>query len=215
MSSLELDAIFHHGPECSPSSFGCSLGHLGALLKYGSELPLFILEDDVRTTDHYRRVFDVPTDTDMVYLGCSSYGTSPDYPRARNGFLLSEPLDDEFLRILSMTSQHAILYLTPESVQTAIDAILVAVCATHLAADVELSRLLPKINAIAPRSVFFYQAADQQSTAEKAHYQELLTLITPDTPFLSDVVEVDDPQRGKLRFGIRRNEAGLNEWRLI
>ena len=214
-SSLGLQASFHHGPICTPYYLGCALSHLGALLKHGSELPLLILEDDVKTTESYKRVFDVPASADIVYLGCSTFGTSPDYSRAVHGFLLSEPFDDEYLRLLSMTSQHAILYTSPVGVQVVIDAMLVALCGTYRPGDVELSRLLPTITALTPRSVFFYQAGALQSSPEKGSLLERITLITPNTPYLSDPVEVDDPTEGKLRFGIKRNEEGVSEWRRL
>lgn len=215
-SDLGLQATFHTGPEMSPGRFGCGLAHLGALLRYGTELPLLVLEDDVKVTEDYRPVFDVPADADMVYLGCSSCGVSPDYPAGVDGLLVCEDIDDDYLRLFNMTAMHAVLYMTPESVQTVVDATLFALTYSFYPHDMEVSLALPKVQAIAPQAVPFYQAAEFQTSAELGEIMERVTRIAPKTPMYSDIVETNESWHGqKLKFALKPGESGHKEWRKL
>lgn len=78
---------------------GCGQSHMDAMAA-ARRIPFLILEDDAAVTDKFSPVFDIPDDTDAVYLGIS-HGNKKQ-AIVDNG--------DGWLRVFGMLTTHAILY---------------------------------------------------------------------------------------------------------
>lgn len=93
-------------PPGTPASIahfmGCGQSHLDLFRDKTLPCPLLTLEDDVVPTTAFRQSFEVPDDTDAVYLG-----TSVGY----QGYMSCEACPG-FLRIGHMLAHHAVVYLT-------------------------------------------------------------------------------------------------------
>lgn len=77
-----------------------ALSHMKAL-KLGADL---VLEDDCMPL-YYRDEFEVPDDSDVVFLGISTGTTKTNTPKY-------EKVSEDIYRLYDMTSAHAILYVT-------------------------------------------------------------------------------------------------------
>lgn len=81
---------------------GCGQSHIDILDDVNYKTPLLILEDDIEFIDNFDPVFDIPDDSDGIYLGIShgnrNYQTTKKNP--------------DYLRISGILAAHAILYIS-------------------------------------------------------------------------------------------------------
>jgi hypothetical protein len=89
---------------------GCSLSHFNALSKV--ESPFIIFEDDCIIKNFFP-IIEIPSDSDAVYLGISSWGRMNSHS---GPFVQYTEIDDNLIRVYNMLGAHAILYLNPEYV---------------------------------------------------------------------------------------------------
>ncbi len=118
LDAMGLEHHFVAGIRCEPKSLGCALSHLKAISQSGLKPPFLVLEDDCQfLPDRMKTTFEVPEDTDALYLGHSDFGLAdkPDQYGLRWGkpgnvkFL---EVDSAYIRVLNMLARHAIIYVS-------------------------------------------------------------------------------------------------------
>jgi len=74
------------------------------------KLPALVLEDDCYVTDEFKSTFDVPDDSDAIYLGTSLWGVKNGESKLHN--LELKKYNESYFKISYMTSFHSVLFLT-------------------------------------------------------------------------------------------------------
>jgi hypothetical protein len=94
-------------PLTTPYYVGLAMGHVEALTR--QPVPFLMLEDDARVIkDRHQSVFDIPDDTDALYLGTTTYGRWRGV--TRNYTVIGADVDDQYMRIFNMLALHAVVY---------------------------------------------------------------------------------------------------------
>lgn len=162
---IHVDAIFE-----SPKYNGVSMAHMVAVLKgINRRKPFLVLEDDV-SIDAERIDFlklekeleKLELTCDTLYMGLSGWGGrkgSPDNKiELEKGAIFENINNPYFVKLHSMYSAHAILYLNPayavETTKLCITAIFL-----NKPHDIYLYKLFKKYNVLGIRSPWFYQDA--------------------------------------------------------
>jgi hypothetical protein len=89
---------------------GCSMAQHNALCEI--DPPFIIFEDDI-TLNNFNPIISIPDDTDVFYLGISSWGRMNSHS---GPFVQYKKIDKNILRVYNMLGTHAILYLNKEYV---------------------------------------------------------------------------------------------------
>jgi hypothetical protein len=114
LSALGLTFSFADGVRHASPTIGCAQSHLNILERADLRTPFMILEDDCQFTSGFRYRFELPADTDALYLGVSSYGILRKGARnvpTINGVRFA-PFGPSYLRVFNMLGTHAVLYLS-------------------------------------------------------------------------------------------------------
>jgi len=139
LSASRVEGVF---PEVQPGYDVIADSHVKAL-SHSSAQQVLILEDDC-LPHNYRKVLEVPDDSDVVYLGIHS----SEHAKQR--------VSPEVWKVSGMVGAHAILYLT----QRGKDFLLEAAQLTRdekFGFDVSLGKLQHKVNTYALNSPIWYQ----------------------------------------------------------
>ena len=116
MESLELKFSFANSVKHASRVIGCAEAHLNILNRPDLRTPFMILEDDCEFTDrlHYR--YALPQEADALYLGVSGFGVAPagTFGDAVWKGVRFTRYGPNYLRVLSMLSSHAKIYLNEE-----------------------------------------------------------------------------------------------------
>ncbi len=103
---------------------GCFHSQLKTLKKAASsgEFPFMILEDDAEI-NYIPDSIEVPQNSDVVYVGISSWGfsPSPDGNLAEFNRIITDRVSSDVVKIFNMLSSHAILYTNKEYVDSLIE----------------------------------------------------------------------------------------------
>lgn len=162
---IHVDAIFE-----SPKYNGVSMAHMVAVLKgINRRKPFLVLEDDV-SIDAERVDFlklekeleKLESTCDILYMGLSGWGGRKGNPdnkiELEKGAIFENINNPYFVKLHSMYSAHAILYLNPayavETTKLCITAIFL-----NKPHDIYLYKLFKKYNVFGIRSPWFYQDA--------------------------------------------------------
>lgn len=162
---IHVDAIFE-----SPKYNGVSMAHMVAVLKgINRRKPFLVLEDDV-SIDAERIDFlklekeleKLESTCDILYMGLSGWGGRKGNPdnkiELEKGAIFENINNPYFVKLHSMYSAHAILYLNPayavETTKLCITAIFL-----NKPHDIYLYKLFKKYNVFGIRSPWFYQDA--------------------------------------------------------
>jgi hypothetical protein len=178
---LGLQGKFIQSISCNPGYFGCTIGHLKALVlaKKSQQLPILLLENDCDATKFFQTAIDVPDDSDMVYLGSSACGCVPqmNYQGIR-GCALVENTDPAsgFYKVRNMTGTHAILYVSRKSLDAAINSILESIALSRPIDVGYVMDLQPSLNIYSTYLPWFFQAAKLQKPGELALIMQQMTL---------------------------------------
>jgi len=158
--------------KCSPGPIGCGLSHIAALTTAQPDGPLLLLEDDIEPTEHFQSEVTIPDDADALYIGTSHYGGLEAYRfRPSLAAIAAEHRSTGLLRIHSMMSAHAILYLTDRDRRAAADAIVSAIAVERSPPDQGLAAIQTHYSVYALHQPMLYQSAAFQefgSTVESA-----------------------------------------------
>jgi hypothetical protein len=102
-NSTRVEGLEHKNPMS-----GCAASHYTILSSF--EPPYIILEDDC-DIKNFHPIIEVPDDSDIIYLGISSWGRM----NSHSGPCVKyDILDNGLLKIYNMLSTHAMLFLTEE-----------------------------------------------------------------------------------------------------
>lgn len=162
---IHVDAIIE-----SPKYNGVSMAHMVAVLKgVNKRKPFLVLEDDV-SIDSERVDFaklekeleKLDTSCDILYMGLSGWGGRKGSPENKieleKGAVFENINNPYFVKLHSMYSAHAILYINPayaiETTKLCITAIFL-----NKPHDIYLYKLFKKYNVLGIRSPWFYQDA--------------------------------------------------------
>ena len=162
---IHVDAIFE-----SPKYNGVSMAHMVAVLKgINSRKQFLVLEDDVSIDAEKLDFLKLENEFqkmnpkfDTLYIGLSSWGErkgSPDNKIELEKGAVFEDIDNPyFVKLHSMYSAHAILYINPAY---AIETTKLCIMAISLNKphDIYLYKLFKKYNVLGIRSPWFYQDA--------------------------------------------------------
>jgi hypothetical protein len=173
---IHVDAIFE-----SPKYNGVSMAHMVAILKgINSRKPFLVLEDDVSIAAERvdflkleKEIQKIDPKCDTLYMGLSSWGGRKGSPENKieleKGAVFEDINNPYFVKLHSMYSAHAILYINPayaiETTKLCITAIFM-----NKPHDIYLYKLFKKYNVLGIRSPWFYQDL-------KYHGQEKYTRI--------------------------------------
>lgn len=90
---------------------GCAMSHLQLLSSL--KTPFIVFEDDVEMTEDWQSIIDVPSNTDAVNLGASTWGyVRPNLHYAYNNVVSVTQHTNKFKRTYNMCSAHGIVYIT-------------------------------------------------------------------------------------------------------
>jgi hypothetical protein len=179
--SLGLKGKFIQSVACDPGYFGCTIGHLKALVwaKKFHQLPVLLLENDCDVTESFQIAIDVPADSDMVYLGSSSCGCVPqmNYQGVR-GCALVQNTDrvSGFYRVKNMTATHAILYVSSKSLDAAINSIVESIAVSRPIDVGYVIDLQGSLNVYSTQLPWLFQSAKLQSKDNLALVMQQMTL---------------------------------------
>jgi len=158
LAKIGITPEFVEGIKVDPGIVGCGLSHL-KILREKTPTPFLVLEDDCSVTEWFKSSLEVPSYTDCVYLGVSTWGVIPEAPTVGTNFATTSTwFNETMLRLKNMCSSHAILYTSAQYVEMAKDAILASIL-DGVPFDVGLARLQDKHLALTPRKPFFKQDA--------------------------------------------------------
>jgi hypothetical protein len=165
-SGIPQDSVF-------VGCFHSQLKTLKTAVKKGS--PFIILEDDA-TINRIPEKISVPNNSDVVYIGISSWGfvPQPDGNLAGIDRIIYDRVDNDVVRIFNMLSSHAILYINMDYVKRLIDELeknlngeqIISISnrvnlkyygQNMLPCDVIMANMQYKSNAFALRDPVFYQ----------------------------------------------------------
>ena len=188
LNALGLAHRFISAIKCDPPPVGIALSHLKAITRKGLKPPFLILEDDCKILPHkfaYR--YDLPQGTDALYLGHSVFGLRDQKDEhgvrwGQQGKTKYRHHDENYIRLFSMLSRHAIIYISDKYVRNAIAANLSALMdnAFSIPGDIMYAEMQPEHVVLSLREICCYQTG-QYGGIEAATNISLLSLIPPNT----------------------------------
>ena len=165
---LGISFQFIDGIKADRKTRGVAEAHLNAFESAGAP-PFMVFEDDVEFAGESLVLRDIPADADIVYLGKNADGCLPYDPeyaerfghRSLTDLALASVHDADWLRLHSMVSAHAILFLTERATRMCMEEQRIARNrATPL--DVRYAYLMSVLNVYAPHRPLFVEALDLQ-----------------------------------------------------
>lgn len=131
---------------------GVGLAQMNAMKTAKQNLPCLVLEDDVKITNNFNSILEVPDNTDAVYLGVSHAGNP-------YGIMIN----DDYARIFNVLAAHAILYISPSFAEAAFNTAKHCLIDNMAPFDLGMAQLLAKYYVITPTMPYFYQSNDRES----------------------------------------------------
>ena len=132
---------------------GVGLAQMNAIKTVKGSLPALVLEDDVKESEHFEPVIEVPDDADAVYLGLSECDKS-----------YGHQISDKFARIYDMQCGHAIVYLSQKYTDEVMEVGKYCLINEQIAFDHGTRHIMKQYNVYAPLNPYFYQAASRTSS---------------------------------------------------
>jgi hypothetical protein len=156
---------FFDGVQADDPVVGCAKSHMQVLKNHDFSEPILVLEDDVDATPDYKQCFEIPNDTDAVYLGYSWWAW--DTERAKMSKLDGETSfvhikswqKSRWYKVTNMTSAHAVLYTSKAYAESVIEEVdrYLADPKGNKHCDVAMARIQNKYQIIAPAKHHFFQ----------------------------------------------------------
>jgi GR25 family glycosyltransferase involved in LPS biosynthesis len=152
---------------------GCGLSHLKCLQSIKPDTIIF--EDDIALTGVWSDTFDIPSDTDALYLGVSRYGYVHKRSVGIRDTVLTSQYNSKFKRIFNMCSLHSVVYLSQRYIDACINTILFCL-EKGVAFDLGIASIHKEYKILTPNSPLFYQWPQAEATninLEVSNYDKL------------------------------------------
>lgn len=212
---------FVDGIEDTRKVRACILAHQKAHEVMDGALPYAIFEDDLEFVWEEPILRSPPADADIIYLGTNTTGCFPRDPkfhalfghRSVGNFALAEGYDDQYLRLYSMVSAHAVLFLTErgrDTYRVALDQALRRL----IPLDVMYAYSMPELNVYAVRTPMFCESVELQPRS-KASPDRLAITATPLTPAKPGDRREGEKKRWFITGEVIRNAQNGLEWDLV
>lgn len=199
---------------------GCARSHSAAFDTIGSA-PFMVFEDDVELVWEAPILPYVPQDADAIYLGTNTGGCFPNTidnkerfgHRSLAGFALATEFDNLYLRLHSMVSAHAILFLNDAARHLYRENLRIA-DKRKTPLDVRYAYLMSKLQVYGLREPMFVESQDLQTGNKKSAARGEITRkpLTASRP-------------GDIKIGVKRGQrvtacvvettAGRLEWSVV
>lgn len=150
----------------SNSVLGCGLSMHEAVSTAKTKLPCLVMEDDAKLNeDFFRDEIEVPDDTDAIYLGISHWGMSEGGASSTLNGINIDFIRDDLVKINSMCSLHAVVYITERYTKAALTAIKERNKMNSTSGytgnvghvDIGTALIQKDFNVVAPVNPYFYQ----------------------------------------------------------
>lgn len=186
LNALGLEHRFISAVKCDPVAVGITLSHLKTLRQEGLKPPFLILEDDCKILPHrFAYWYDLPQETDALYLGHSVFGLREQKDEygvrwGQQGNTKYKHYNENYIRVFSMLSRHAILYVSERYFRNAIAANLSALLdyAFSIPGDIMYAEMQPEHLVLSVREISCYQT-EEFGGIEAGTNISLLTCIPP------------------------------------
>lgn len=132
---------------------GCGQSHIDILDDARYKTPLLVLEDDIDFIDNFNPIFDIPDDSDGVYLGIS---------HGNRNYQTSKKNQD-YLRISGILAAHAILYVSDAFRKAMSDIGKHCLYKLNLPWDIGTSNIQHKFKVYTPNKPVIYQSNDREN----------------------------------------------------
>lgn len=218
---METPFDFVDGIEDPRKIRACILAHRQAHDAAAGALPYAIFEDDLEFVWDAPVLKAPPADADIIYLGTNTAGCFPRDPRFHKvfghrsveKFALAEAYDDTYLRLYSMVSAHAVLFLTERGQQT-YRAALDQALRRHIPLDVMYAYAMPDLNVYAVREPMFREDEELQPRSKRSPSRLAITS-TPLTPAKPGDRRKGEKKRWFITAEVTRNAQNGLEWDLV
>ena len=162
----------------NPKHNGVSMAHMVAILKgINTKRPFLILEDDVSVDAEMLDFLKLENELqkmnpkcDILYVGLSSWGGKienlKNQIKLEKGTVFEDIDNPYFVKLHSMYSAHAILYINPEYAIETTKLCIIAIC-INKPHDIDIYKLFKKYNVLGIRSPWFYQ--DKEYNGQERH----------------------------------------------
>lgn len=146
---------------------GCGMSHLKLLEDNKKFIPsshILALEDDIQLVEGSNSIiFDVPDNTDALYLGISKFGFLPKNNVGILNAVFTSNISESYKRIFNMCSTHAIVYISESYVNAVIDTINYCL-KNNIAFDLGIASIHKYFNIITPQKPIFFQSDQKEVT---------------------------------------------------
>lgn len=181
LGGLGIAPVFVDGVAGQRKIRGAAGGHINAH-DAAPDAPFIVMEDDVRLARPTPVLPPLPRGADAVYLGTHTGGCLPNRPENKAlfghrhfaGFALATDHDADWLRLHSMISAHAILFLTARARAAYREELRIAE-KRRTPLDVRFAYLMSSLDVFAPRTPVFVECQGLQSGAARGAERRRLT----------------------------------------
>jgi len=87
---------------------GCAMSHHKVMSDSTIKTPFILMEDDLVLTDNTKLTYEIPSNTDALYLGNSQWARFLNFS---GPYLHYNKVSDEIVQVYNMLAAHAVLYL--------------------------------------------------------------------------------------------------------
>ena len=179
--ALGIDFSFVPGATGQNKIQNCARAHLNAFEAVDG-VPFMVFEDDVELQWTTTVLPDPPPGADVIYLGTNTAGCFPNTARNKelfghrslDGFALATACDVSYLRLHSMVSAHAILFLTERARRAYYDQLVIA-HRRKTPLDVRYAYLMPDYNVYAVRTPMFVESQALQPKGKTSEERRHIT----------------------------------------
>lgn len=141
-------------PMTDPYFVGLAVGHIYGLNRH--KPPFLMMEDDANLIPgNERRVFEVPDDTDALYLGSTTYGRHRKTTSANS--VISADFNQDYFRPYNMLALHAVIYLSSRYVDHVLKQMNYYLCSHNGACDDLVADTMHHWNILCCKKPVFFQ----------------------------------------------------------
>lgn len=218
LNSQNITPIFTNGVPGKTHAEGCARAH-HEVLSGDYPLPLMVLENDLSLFGLTLSLPQIPDNADIIYLGVSPFGTLPsdimDFGRRPiHGLTIAEQVDDNWLRIHTMSGAIAVLYVTERGRLRWIEAAEEAL-ASDLAMDTCCAYAMADINVYAPLNPVFYETRTLQRRLKRlTPAQREMWTRTPISPVVEGDIRIGRLGWGEIIVQAVR-DGGALKWQML